>query len=512
MPRRAVDKSISLQELGGLLKDGLNRAVNRPTVHGYKPHAKQIAFHSSQDQGRLYIGGNRSGKTVGGVIEDIYYLRGQHPYRRVPQPPVRGRIVTVSYTEGIEMIIIPELTKWIPPSELINGSWEDSYNKQLRQLTLANGSTCELMSYDQKLEKFAGTSRHFIHFDEEPPKAIFTECKARLVDTAGSWWITMTPVEGMTWVYDELYLKGLSRGHGIAVIIVDMTENPYISNAEIENFLSDLDDNDRKARGAGKFVQIGGLVFKTFDYEKHVIEAGILPPLDWTHYASMDHGFNNPTAWCWHAVSPKGSVVTYDELYANETLIESFAQEIHLRNSQEGRRAPDIYVGDPAIAQRNAETGHSIQTAYSLQGIPIALGNNDVKIGVERMNAYLYHGKWAITANCGNLIRQLQRVRWKTYETAKKRHDNNPREEIHKKDDHAVDGGRYFFSMMPELYIPETAIRDEVQASNKIVKEVLQAVTPMPWNQYTDVNLAASLQHSNRTEWTNIDEYMGGIW
>lgn len=498
-------KDLSLEELGGLFKEGLTRSITRPTIHGYKPHDKQIQFHTSNARGRLYIGGNRSGKTVGGVVEDIWWLRGQHPYRPVPNPPVRGRIVTVSYIEGIQKIVIPELTRWIPPSDLKNGSWEDSYSKQERTLTLSNGSTVELMSYDQGLEKFAGTSRHFTHFDEEPPKSIFDECRMRLLDTGGDWWLTMTPVEGMTWVYDTLYLPGLVPGGNIDVIKIDTAENPYISTAEIENAISGLDENEKKARKRGEFVQIGGRVYKEFSSDVHVLKEPIIPPHNWTHYASLDHGFNNPTCWLWHAVSPNGSVVTYDEIYANERIVADFAKEIHKRNSIQGRRPPEIYVGDPAIAQRNGQTGDSIKIAYTLEGIPIVLGNNNVHIGVNRMNQYLKQGRWAITSNCGNLIRELNRVRWKIYDSPKKRHDNNAREEIHKKDDHAPDSARYFFSLMPDLYIRPT-VGNEVQKINDIVKEALSPVTPP-----VDFSYDTRLQTQRRNyEW--VDEHMGGIW
>lgn len=507
---------ISFSELSDMFKSGLTRIVTRPSIHGYVPHEKQILFHTAQEQGRLYIGGNRSGKTVGGVAEDVYRLRGQHPYQPVPPAPVRGRIVTVSYTEGIQMIIKPEIAKWLPPSDLINGSWEDSYNSQFRTLTLTNGSTCELMSYDQDLKKFAGTSRHFIHFDEEPPKTIFDECRMRLIDTAGAWYITMTPVEGMTWVYDDIYLKGRVAGGNIRVIVISSDENPYISDAQIDALMEGLEDNEKKARKHGEFVQIGGLVFKKFDPFRHVIDPLPVDMLNriqgWTHYASMDHGLNNPTAWLWHAVSPKGSVITYDEIYDHERLIPSYAKEIHERNALEGRQHPQIYVGDPAISQRNAQTGDSVQKAYSASGVPIVLGNNDVLIGVEKMNRYFEMGKWVITNNCVNLIKELQRVRWKVYENAKKRHENNLREEIHKKDDHAPDSARYFFSLMPDLYIPPVGSpKREALSPNETIKEALGAVTPQIGDQY-DLRLRASLQRPQQTEWTSIDEHMGGIW
>lgn len=519
MPRR---KDLSVAEIGGLLKEGLTRAVTRPTIHSYKPHPKQIQFHSGLERGKLYIGGNRSGKTVGGIVEDIWWLRGEHPYREVFKPPIRGRIVTVSYTEGIKLIIIPELAKWLPPSDLINGSWEDSYAKADRVLTLSNGSTIELMSYDQKLEKFAGTSRHFIHFDEEPPQDIYNECRLRLLDTSGSWWITMTPVEGMTWVYDDIYIKNLTPGGRILVVVIDTSENPYLTEAEIESVFSDFSSEERKARKAGEFVQLGGVVFKEF-IPKYVENGGhLLEPLDeeqlikiknWTHYASLDHGLNNPTAWLWHAVSPSGAVITYDEIYDNERLVNDFAAEILERNQLPGRISPQVYVGDPAIAQRNAQTGDSIQTAYSLAGIPIVLGNNDVKIGVDKMNRYLKTGKWAI-AGCPNLVRELQRVRWKIYETSKKRRDNNAREEVHKKDDHAPDSARYFFSLMPDLYLPPDT-NDRSKNINKLVNETVLAVTPPVGPMYRDENLHRQLMAASNpqnTEWSYVDEHMGGLW
>jgi phage terminase large subunit-like protein len=508
----ARKESASFDEIRGMIGLGLRRAVVRPTINSYEPHEKQIKFHSNISKGRLYIGGNRSGKTVGGVTEDIYRLKGEHPFQRVPPPPVNGRVVTVSYIEGIEKIIKPEFQKWIPPSLLINGSWEDSYNKLERTLTLTNDSTCEFMSYDQKLEKFAGTSRHFVHFDEEPPKAIFNECKARLVDTGGPWYITMTPVEGMTWVYDDIYTPGLVPGSNIAIIEIDMAENPYISDAEIEDFLSGLDKDERKARGAGKFVQLGGTVFKHFTPD-HVVPATELDlrqiKYGWTHYASMDHGLNAPTVWLWHAVSPKGFIITYDEIYDNELLVKDYAELIHEHNKREGRRAPDIYVGDPAIKQRNAVTGTSIQTEYAKLGVPIVLGNNNIRVGIDKMNTYLKEKQWVITDACPNLAREMKRVRWKTYSSAKQRQENAPRDEINRQHSHSPDSAKYLFSLLPELHIPES--RDNsIDIANRTVREIMGAVTTPVGPGIFDLNL--SRPPDSNTEWTVVDEHMGGIF
>lgn len=325
------------------IQSGLRKQAARPNLYAYVPHKKQRIFHSSEKHTKLYIGGNRSGKTTGGVVEDIFWAMGRHPFRKVPDAPTRGRVCAVDFTQGVAKIILPEFARWLPPSFLINGSWEDSYDKQLRTLTLANESFIEFMSYDQDLDKFAGTSRHWTHYDEEPPKHIFNECEARLIDMDGSSWLTMTPVEGMTWIYDDLYLPGKDgNDENIEVIEVDMAENPHVSETARNRYLNTLDQEERRAREHGHFVQQGGRVLKEFAIDTHVI-APIVPDRGWEWYVSIDHGFNNPTAILWHAVSPDDQVITFSEHYQSEMTVKEHAQIFHERNKQFGR-APMLFV------------------------------------------------------------------------------------------------------------------------------------------------------------------------
>lgn len=503
MPRAPKKEFRSTNELLETLANSLRSQALKPNIRGYKPHAKQIKFHSSPAKGKLYIGGNRSGKTTGGVAEDIFWLTGRHPYRNTPPPPVAGRIVSVDFLNGVEKIVRPELARWLPPSELLGGSWTTAYNKELRTLNLENGSFVEFMSYDQDLDKFAGTSRDFVHFDEEPPQDVFLENKTRLIDRGGSYWITMTPVEGMTWVYDDIYMPGKSgQDPNLAVVEVDMTENPYLLQNEVEEFVSGLSADDKEARVHGKFVQLGGLIFKHFNPEVHVIDFQ-RPPLDWEWYASLDAGYNNPTAWLWHAVSPDERVITFAEHYEAGLTIDVHAAAVHAKNQELGR-APDIYIADPSVRNSDPITGTSIQQEYVKFGIPVLLGNNDVPAGINRMARYLEvrgdnKPSWLITRNCSNLINELQRYRWKTYANKKAQRENNAKEQPHKKNDHAVDSARYFFMSRPELgpnrYSP-------VPNSN-----------PLGLGELRDPRIVPVALEEEETKWKieSADEYMG-IW
>lgn len=516
--KEEIDLSTALLQMG----EQLQISARSPNIHGYRPHAKQVKFHKSQAKRRLYIGGNRSGKTVGGIVEGCWMLTGRHPYRETPPPPIQGRVVSVDFLNGVQKIIIPQFKQWLPPSDLKGGTWDTAYNKELRTLTLANGSTCEFMSYDQDLDKFAGTSRHFVHFDEEPPEPIYTENVARLVDTGGVLWITMTPVEGMTWVYDTVYEPGITGDNPlIDVIEVDMTENPYLNEESVTEFLDSLSPDERKARGSGKFVQMGGLIYKKFDREPgglHVLKDEITsPPMDWLWALSLDHGFNNPTAILWHAISPDGRVLTFHEEYGSDHVVEHWARTIHSVNKGYGR-APDYFIGDPSIKNTDPITGTSIHQEYIKYGVPMQLANNDVKAGIIRVARYMEPRSdgiplWRVDPSCRNLIRELTRYRWKTYTSKKLASSNNLYDEPHKKDDHASDSLRYFIMSRPELgsdYLARDSTKDAANYNDFDVS------IPVGLDRYAEVDgsskdLYTDVSTVKGTNW-EYDEVMGGVW
>lgn len=526
----AQPKPVSTDDLLSQVITGLRTAAVRPNVLGYVPHEKQKTFHDRSTKGRLYIGGNRSGKTTAGVVEGIWRLTGKHPSARPPfiattERPIRGRVVGVDYPNGIEKILLPEYARWTPLSELRGGSWESSYQARLKTLFLENGSTVEFMSYDQDIDKFAGTSRDFIHFDEEPPEEVFNENIARLIDTGGPWWITMTPVEGMTWIYDKIYIPGTEgTAKHISVVEARMEENPHLNKSEIDLYLSGLDADERRARGQGKFVQMGGLVFKSFDPKVHVsyqddpgfLEIAELKSSKWRWYCSLDHGYNNPTAVLWHAVNSDNLVVTFGEHYASEMTLEEHSKIIHEKNAIYNRK-PDIYVCDPALGQRSGITGTSIHAEYNSLQIPFVLGNNDVSYGIVKMNQYLRlseDGKphWIIQGQCLNLIREIARLRWKTYTSKKIGSKNNKQELIHKKDDHAPDSARYFFTMMPDLAPEEFKKKkdDSWKSQFESARDGRFYSAPVYDPNFANPDGSPKQQKSfPKTQWTAVDEFVG---
>ena len=306
------------------------------------------------------------------------------------------------------------------------------------------------------------------HFDEEAPEHIFNENMLRLLDTDGHWWMTMTPLLGVTWLYDkfkmdehpdeESYVEG-----NVYISRINTLENPNLSKAAIASTFEGMSEDEIKSRQEGRFVEVGGLVFKNFDKSLHVIEPTI-PPKTWEWYMSLDSGWNNPTAILWHAVSPEGMVITFDEIYQKETTVSEFARMIKEREKRWGKQ-PFLRTGDPAIRQTREVTGTSVQQEYashdiylSLDGVPTGAGSVD--IGIQKMQTYMGNkkmadgtvtpAKWFITENCVHTIKELRKLRWATFNSKNLQNTMNPQEKIHKKDDHTFDSARYFFTLLPD--------------------------------------------------------------
>lgn len=204
-----------------------------------------------------------------------------------------------------------------------------------------------------------------------------------------------------------------------------------------------------------------------------------------------------------------GFVVTFDELYINELTVKDIAGLVHERNRSAGRRYPDKNIGDPSIKNRQASDKLSIQKHYAMEGIYIALGNNNIDIGVDKVTQYYKAGQRIITPNCRMLIGETARLRWKVYENARKRRDNNPRPEIHKKNDHAPDADRYFFADRPDLRLP---VEEDLtpQRVNAKVQSILGSSRYVGGRVgFYDDNLR---QSPVSTEWTAVDEHMGGYY
>lgn len=434
-------------------------------------YPKQEEVFKSQARGRYVSGGNRAGKSDTEVIDAIWNALDIHPFRKRPENwgsgPIQIRFVVVDIVKGVEGIILPKLKRWVPRSELIDQNFDHSWDQRTLKFTFANGSTIEFLTHGMELDKHGGKPIHIVYFDEEPPQDIFVENMMRLVDYRGQWLVAATSVGGITWTYD-LIVEPAQTGtlKDVEVFTLKMTDNPYndTEKDDLDFYFVGSTKEDREIREEGKFVARQGFVFPQFGMEpqKFVLPQHYIPPRDWDWYSSVDFGYNNATAWLWHAVSPKGHIYTFAEHYASKMTVDQHAEIVKAREAEFGK-SPTVRVGDPAGKQTYGTTGTSYISEYATRGIYIGVDQipRQVEIGIEKMQQYFAiqpHSPWGIdqptwkvSPNCHNLIRELKKLRWAQAESSKVAYRKNAEEVIQKKDDHAPDSLRYFFTLMPNL-------------------------------------------------------------
>ncbi len=437
-------------------RNSLDRLANYNV--GDKVHQKQLAFHKCQKKNRWVFGGNRSGKTECGAVEVVYMARGIHPYRQ-NRKDVFGWVVSLSQQvqrDVAQAKILSYLNpRWIEDVTMSSGKKDSLKYGVIDQIRIKNvfGGTSVIgfKSCDQGREKFQGSSLDFVWFDEEPPKDIYDECRMRVIDKRGDIFGTMTPLKGLTFVYDEIYLNS-GNSKEVWYEFMEWADNPYLNSEEVDALTYSLSSDQLESRRYGKFKSSSGLVYPEFDENIHVLTKPFNIPLDWQDTISIDPGLNNPLSCHWYAVDYDGNVYVVAEHFEAGRDVTYHAQKIKQisdnlgwKRDSRGRLSALI---DSAANQRTLSGMKSVSELFLEQGILVnPKVNKDMFSGIQRVKQYLKVNdgkpKLYIFPNCVNLINELKSYRWGDGDTPKK------------VDDHCLDEMRYYLMTKPENLPPK---------------------------------------------------------
>lgn len=409
-------------------------------------HKKQVEFHKCAKRNRWVFGGNRTGKTECGAVETVYMARGNHPYRE-NRKNVTGWVVSLSrqvQRDVAQEKILKYLNKsWIEKIVMQEGR-KDSPSSGVIDFILVKNvfgglSKIGFRSCDQGREKFQGTSLDFVWFDEEPPFDIYRECQMRVVDKQGDIFGTMTPLKGLTWVYNEIYLNE-SQNDEIWHEQIEWEDNPYLSKEEISQLSASLSKEELEARRYGKFVNSQGLVYSEFDENLHVIEPFDIP-FDWQDTISIDPGLNNPLSAHWYAKDFDGNIYVVAEHFEAQKNIEYHANKIkeissklHWKKANNGMYSALI---DSAANQRTLSSEKNVvELFYDNEILVNPRVNKDLFSGISVVKRYLKSSdgktRLFIFKNCINMIKEFKTYWWGGGDCPIK------------KDDHCLDELRYY--------------------------------------------------------------------
>ena len=466
-----------------MLIDELQRRHKEDKLKYYKPHPKQELFHKCCKRNRWALGGNRTGKTEVGAVEAVWYARGNHPYKDIDRP-MSGWVVSLTnevQRDVAQQKILSYLNpNWIKGIKMREGRADDYENGVIDFIlveSIHGGlSTIGFKSCDQGRERFQGTSKDWIWFDEEPPLEIYQECVMRTLDCQGHIWGTMTPLKGLTWVYDTIYLNEKDDPE-VWYIAMSWEDNPYLSAEEVQRLTLTLSDEELEARKHGRFVALSGLVYKEFKEDVHVIEPFPVPR-EWQDNISIDPGMDAPLCALFFAVDHDGTVFVVGEHYRsgwniNQHMraIEELAYELDWKRDVRDHLS---CIMDAAADQHSLQNEKSVAEIFRECGMNVNTNVNKSKwAGIQTVKQYLEpkphydEQRWAngkpkllIFSTCTNLIKEIKSYRWKENPTGGK-------EEPIKKNDHAMDALRYYIMSRPEAHTHQSTFRNELLEHKK---------------------------------------------
>lgn len=472
----------ALQALPGPQREEAERAIKdlelarraNPLAF-YKPHVKQQAFHGFTAQTKTFFGGNQSGKTWGGLADDVIQAIDRdclpdhlRQYKKF-EPPFECRIMAESFPV-LEAVMIPKLQDLLPLDQLVGGGWSTAYDKNLRVLYFQNGSKFYFQTYEQEVRKMGGSTLDRVHFDEEPPLPVFNECRLRVMVKGGDLVFTMTPVFGLSWAFDALWQKrgdqtekDVYRAPDIDVVTVDMADNPALGEEEIRLALAGLSEEEKAARKEGKFVALHGLIYGDFDRKRHEVPEAPLPE-NINVVVGIDPGYRHPAAVVWIYLTPDDTMVVFDAQRFQGFTAQQVCKRVHEINDKWGV-TPLYYVIDPAARNMEHSTGRNIQMEYADNGIVTIAGQHAVSAGINRVRERFQSHRLFIRANCSELIDELLKYRWKKPPKS----GEDTREAPVKSEDDLTDALRY--AVMSRPYLPHTEEHKDESPIQRLMRE-----------------------------------------
>ncbi len=446
---------------------------------GRKVHKKQIAFHKCKKRNRWVFGGNRSGKTECGAVEVVYLACGNHPYKK--NKLTSGWVVSLSRQVQRD-VAQRKILEYLPASciekiVMVSGGQDSAENGIIDFILVRSQvggiSKIGFKSCDQGREKFQGTSLDYVWFDEEPPYDIYLECKMRVLDKCGEIFGTMTPLKGLTWVYNTIYLND-KNDNEIWYEMMEWADNPFLSKKEIESMTKSLPAEEIESRRYGKFMQNGGMVYSEFDENVHVIEPFEVP-MEWQDNISIDPGLHNPLSAHFYAVDYDGNVYVVAEHYQAQKTVEYHAEKIkeiaRKLNWNTDSKGFLRAIIDSAARQKTLASEKNVVELFYENGILVnPQVDKDMFAGISTVKSYLKTADGStrlfIFKNCVNLIREIKNYWWGDGDLPIK------------KDDHALDELRYY--LMTKPLNKEKVTKTEIQKDKERMARKLKYKTM--WN------------------------------
>jgi phage terminase large subunit-like protein len=389
---------------------------------------------------RLFMAGNRTGKTETGAYEIACHLTGQYPewwqgkrFTKAIQAWACG--TTNGTTRDIvqEKLLGPEGargTGMLPADRLdhvsnkqgLPNAADSAYVKHVS----GGLSRVSFKSYESGRKSFEGTAQHVIWLDEESPLDIYTECLYRTATTDGVIYTTFTPLGGMSDVVKSFVEPESEEAAAVKKVTqCDWSQVPHLDEEAKRQLLASTPLYQRDARTKG-IPQLGaGAIYPLAESEIVVPRFDI--PAHWRRSYGLDVGWNR-TAVVWGAEDPQTK--TY-YLYHEYSRAQA-EPVIHAAGIKAvGEWIPGVV--DPACLGSSQIDGRTLMEMYGELGLHLQPAVNAVESGIYEVWDALSTGRLKVFDTLPNWLSEFRK------------YHRDEKGKIVKKDDHLMDAMRYWW-------------------------------------------------------------------
>ncbi|WP_449281241.1 PBSX family phage terminase large subunit [Leucobacter sp.] len=292
--------------------------------------------------------------------------------------------------------------------------------------------------------KIRGLTVSLAYVDEATiiPEAFWDMLVTRLSVDGARLLATTNPGSKSHWLRKNWILQ--AKAKSLIHFAFTMDDNPSLS----DQFKAEM-----KASYAGVFYQrfiqglwtnAEGAVYSMWNEDRHLIKHADLPPIARTLAVGMDYGTTNPTVaillgltdeerprlvvideWHYSAAEHHGETLPDIEL---SRLFREWLAKDH-GTDQAYVPPPEFVFLDPSAASMRSQLHHDGTTPWAAK--------NDVLKGIQTIGSLLAQGKLLVTDRCKLFLAEVTEYEWdaKAAEEGK--------DEVVKRDDHAMDAARY---------------------------------------------------------------------
>ena len=242
----------------------------------------------------------------------------------------------------------------------------------------------------------------------------------------------------------------------------DNTFNPpsYIERLKKTTYPTEL--SQRRAL-SGEFIDMTGAVFDTFERDRHTRNReDVIIKSHFPVYGSIDHGFNDATAYLQVALTDDDRYIVFFEHYKSGWTpaqhSEIIKRQVH----------PQIKMPIKIFSDHQLQTMESYKHDFGITNMVLAeKGPDSIMYGIQLIQRLLNEDRLIITRNCVNLISEVEQYQWR------KQTRNGMTKEVPVGSDHALDSLRMCIASLESKQSFQTF---DFDSQDDVITEILKPV------------------------------------